>query len=85
MGEHDLPGQEPDVPGDPAWLVRLRAILTPARRAMLYRLLAALGAVLVFRGVVTRDEVDLWLDVVAGVLVAGGGVLAVKHTPRGTS
>ena len=83
MGEHNLPGQEPDVAGDPAWLVRLRAILTPARRARIYRFLAALGAVLVFRGVLTGEEAGLWLDMIAGVLMAGGGVLAVAHTPQG--
>ncbi len=85
MGEHTLPGQEPDAPGDPAWLVRLRAIATPGRRWAAYQALKAIGALLVFRGVVAADELDLWLNIGLGVLVAGGGQLASSHTERGTS
>lgn len=59
------------------------AWLTPARRRWLYAVLVALAPVLVIRGLVSRDEADLWLTVAEAALVVGGGLVAISHVPRG--
>lgn len=55
--------------------------LTPARRRYIYRVLTTLGAVVIFYGVATGEEVALWLNVVATALLAGGTGLAAANTP----
>lgn len=89
MGEHDLPGQEPvdlperelTVPATPQPL----AWLTPARRRVIYGVLAALAPLAVIYGFATQQQADLWLIVAQAALLGGGGVLALTHTPRGKS
>lgn len=51
--------------------------LTEARRAWLYRVLVALGALLVLYGVATATEVAVWL----GLAVALSNATPAAHTP----
>lgn len=52
--------------------------LTLARRGKLYRIAAALGAVLIFYGVLTAEALGVWLGLAASLL---GNVTAAAYTP----
>lgn len=52
--------------------------LTLERRGKLYRIAAALGAVLIFYGVLTEEALGVWLGLVASFL---GNVTASAYTP----
>lgn len=47
---------------------KIKAILTPEVRGWVYRVLIAVGAILVTYGVVSADELAVWLGVVVAVL-----------------
>ena len=51
---------------------------TLERRGWLYRILLAIGAILAFRGLVSNEELPLWLALASAVL--GNGVAAI-NTP----
>lgn len=55
--------------------------MTPQRRKYAYTLLVSLGAVLVFYGIVTQEELAVWLNVASTALLAGGALLARQNTP----
>jgi len=55
--------------------------LTLERRGKLYRIAAALGAVLIFYGVLTAEALAVWLGLVASLL---GNVTASAYTPART-
>lgn len=52
--------------------------LTLARRGKLYRIAAALGAVLIFYGILTAEALGVWLGLAASLL---GNVTASAYTP----
>ncbi|MET9329461.1 hypothetical protein [Tsukamurella sp. NPDC003166] len=72
MGDHSAPDRTPQ---PLAWL-------TPVRRRRAYAVIVALGAVLVLRGILSREEADAWLSVAEAALLGGTGVLALAHTPK---
>jgi aspartate oxidase len=49
-------------------------------RAYIYRVLVAAGIVAVGYGVITQDEVDLWVQLAATILATGGLGLAAANT-----
>lgn len=51
-----------------------------AQRAYVYRILVAAGVVAIGYGVITRDEADLWIQLVGTVLATGGAGLAAANT-----
>jgi hypothetical protein len=51
-------------------------------RAYVYRVLVAVFAVLALHGVVTTDEVPVYLDVAESVLALSAVSLAARNTPR---
>lgn len=55
--------------------------LSETTRAYIYRVLVAVGALLVLYGVVGQDELNEWL-VLAGTLLSVESTLASKHTSR---
>lgn len=52
--------------------------LTPAVRAWIYRVLAAAGAIALFYGWLSGEELTVWLGLVATIL---GNVQAAAFTP----
>lgn len=58
---------------------------TPAVRRYVYGVLVAVGAVLVFYGLVTGEELAVWLNVSAVALMTGGAELARRNTPHDDS
>lgn len=56
--------------------------LTEATRAYIYRLALAIGALIVGYGLISGDELALWLEVIAAVLLVGPPALATKNTER---
>ncbi|TWS25339.1 hypothetical protein FK268_09095 [Tsukamurella sputi] len=71
MAEH----RAPETPQPLAWL-------TPARRRWLYGVLVLLAPILVLRGFVSREEADLWVDLLGAALVGGSGLVAIAHVPK---
>lgn len=55
--------------------------LTPERRNLLYKILAAVAPLLAAYGVVSDQEAALWLTLAGALLGAGGNALAAVHTP----
>lgn len=55
---------------------------TPAVRRYIYTVLVAIGAVLVLYGLVSGDELAVWLNVAAVALMTGGVDLARRNTPH---
>lgn len=49
-------------------------------RAYIYRIGTPIGALLVFYGFLSEQELALWLGVVGAVLMIGEGALASAHT-----
>ncbi|MFG0329215.1 MAG: hypothetical protein ACF8PN_04885 [Phycisphaerales bacterium] len=49
-------------------------------RAWLYRIALALGAVAIAYGWITDDQADVWLQVIAAVLLVGPAGLAAANT-----
>lgn len=56
--------------------------MTPQRRKYIYSVLVSVGAVAVFYGLVTGEEVEVWLDVASTALLTGGVILARQNVPR---
>lgn len=54
--------------------------MSEAVRGYIYRILAAVGVVLVFYGVISQEELALWLGVAVTVLQTGGNILASFNT-----
>lgn len=53
----------------------------PRLRKSIYIILSALGAVLVTWGVLEQSVLDAILPSLSGLVMAGGGLLAVANTP----
>lgn len=49
-------------------------------RGYIYRVLTAVGVVLVFYGVISQDELALWLGVAVNLLQTAGNALASVNT-----
>ena len=59
----------------------LKSVLTPEVRGWIYRILIAVGAVLVGYGVLSADELAVWLGVVVAVLnIMPAGNTSVKKS-----
>lgn len=58
-----------------------RWIPTPAIRKSIYGAASALGAVLLIYGIVSQDQLNAWLQLVASVVTLGSGALAFVNTP----
>lgn len=56
--------------------------MTEATRAYLYRIALALLVVLVVYGLVSNDQVPVWVEVAGAVLGLGGNGLATLNTDR---
>lgn len=54
--------------------------MSPKVRSYIYGLLTPLAALLVFYGLVSAEEVQLWMVLVGTALLAGEGGLAAVHT-----
>lgn len=54
-------------------------------RRYIYSLGTPVGALLVFYGLLTEQEVSLWMSLVGAVLLVGEGALAAFHTPAKAS
>lgn len=54
--------------------------MSEATRGYIYRIALGVGALIVGYGLISGDELALWLDVVAGVLLVGPPALATKNT-----
>lgn len=54
----------------------------PEIRAWIYRVLAAVGPILVFYGIATAEEVALWLALGGTILSTGALALASANTPK---
>lgn len=59
-----------------------RWIPSPEVRAWVYRVLAAVGPLVVFYGWATADEVALWLGLGGTILGTGPAALAAVNTPK---
>lgn len=57
----------------------MEKIFTQKRRAYIYRVALAAGAVAVFYGLITADELAIWAGAIATVLM----VLPTANTPTG--
>lgn len=58
---------------------KLKSVFTPEVRGWIYRVLIAIGAILVTYGVVSADELAVWLGVVVAVLnIMPAGNTSVK-------
>lgn len=55
--------------------------MTPERRNLLYKILAAVAPLMAAYGVISDQEVALWLALAGVLLGAGGNALAAAHTP----
>jgi hypothetical protein len=66
----------------PAPLVPARFIPSPRLRAYVYRVLVAAGPVAVFYGLLSGEEVALWLGF-GGTVLSPAGLLALANTPKG--
>jgi hypothetical protein len=55
---------------------------SPKVRGYIYRVLVAAGPVCLFYGVLTAEEVAVWLGF-GGTVLAPAGVLALANTPKG--
>ncbi len=53
--------------------------MSAAQRAWLYRVALAVVALAVFYGLITEDEVGLWVALAAAVLSGGGNLVASRH------
>ena len=60
---------------------RRKRLMSETTRAYIYRVLTALSVVAVAYGVLTEQEVALWLTVAAAVL--GNGLAAINTTTKG--
>jgi hypothetical protein len=69
-----------DVNGNPV-VTPNKWIPTPAVRKYIYGVIAALGAVGLLYGIVTQDQLNVWLQVVSNLLLIGGPALALVNTP----
>ena len=49
-------------------------------RGYIYRILSAVGLVLIFYGVISQEELALWLGVAATILQTAGNILASANT-----
>ena len=49
-------------------------------RGYIYRILTVVGAVLIFYGLFSQEELALWLGVAATILQTGGNALASLNT-----
>lgn len=57
--------------------------MKPEHRFLVYRLVAAVLAVLAAYNVVSADLVPLWMDVAGAALGVGASMLASFNVPRG--
>lgn len=58
---------------------KLKSVFTPEVRGWIYRVLIAVGAILVTYGVVSADELAVWLGVVVALLnVMPAGNTSIK-------
>ncbi|MDL9938673.1 hypothetical protein QSJ18_18155 [Gordonia sp. ABSL1-1] len=57
--------------------------LTPERRLRIYQVLATVVPLLAAYGVISDQEVALWISLAGVLLGAGGNALAARHTPTG--
>lgn len=57
-------------------------IPSPAVRAWLYGIVVAAGAVAVLYGIVTQEQVSVWLHLIEAALLIGTGGLALANTPK---
>lgn len=55
-------------------------MLSPKVRSYIYGLLTPAAALLVFYGLASAEEVQLWMVLVGTALLAGEGGLAAVHT-----
>lgn len=58
-----------------------RVVRSPKTRLYLYGVLAALGPLLTYYGIVTDHEFKLWLSLAGTVLSTSGLLLAAANTP----
>lgn len=59
-----------------------RFMPSPKVRAYVYAVLVAAGPVAVFYGVLSREEVALWIGF-GGTVLSPAGLLALANTPKG--
>jgi len=57
--------------------------LTPAQRRAIYLVAAAVAAVLVAYGLISEDQVPVWLELVAAILGVAAPTVAVANIPKG--
>lgn len=57
-------------------------IKNPANRKYIYGVAAAIGAALVGYQVITQDQLELWLNIAANLLLIGGSTLGFVNTPE---
>lgn len=55
--------------------------MSAATRKYVYTLLVALGTALVFYGVISGEELAVWLNVASTALFTGGVILARQNVP----
>ncbi|QIN94482.1 holin [Arthrobacter phage Whytu] len=67
----------------PAPVNPARFIPSPKVRAYVYSLLIAAGPVVVFYGLMSREEVALWIGF-GGTVLSPAGILALANTPKGS-
>lgn len=57
-------------------------IKDPGNRKYIYGIAAAIGAALVGYQLITQDQLELWLNIAANVLLVTGSSLSLVNTPK---